>query len=80
MQPLSSDIESGVFVNDALSDEYGAAIGSVMHARKQYETACATHGSDSWTAQQAHDHLQREVEHRNEMRERHDAAAGDRSD
>lgn len=62
-------------MSEPMNDEYGAAIGSVMAARKQYETTCAAQGSDSWAAQQAHDYLLRETEHRNEMRVRHDAAA-----
>ena len=64
-------------VPDQLGDEYGAAIGSVMDARKRYEAVCAAQGSDSWAAQQAHDYLLREMEHRNRMREKHDAAAGE---
>ena len=66
-------------MSDELSDEYGAAIGSVMDARKRYEVTCAAQGSDSWAAQQAQDYLRREIEHRNEMRDRHDATAGERS-
>ncbi len=66
-------------MNNQASDEYGAAIGTVMAARKQYESACAVQGSDSWAAQQAHDYLLREVEHRNEMRKCYDAAAGERT-
>jgi hypothetical protein len=66
-------------MNNELSDAYGAAIGSVFEARKQYETACADQGSDSWAAQQAHEYLAREIEHRNQMRVRHDAAAGERT-
>lgn len=61
-------------MNDQLSDEYGAAIGSVMAARKRYEAACAAHGPASWAAQQAHEYLVREVDHRNKMRQQHDAA------
>lgn len=66
-------------MNDELSDEYGAAIGSVMDARKQYETVCTAQGSDSWAAHQAHEYLLREVQHRDEMRARHDASPGDRT-
>jgi len=65
-------------MSDQLSDEYGAAIGSVMDARKRYEAACAAQGSDSWAAQQAHEYLVREVDHRNDMRQRHDAAVRER--
>lgn len=55
-------------------DEYGAAIGSVMEARRQYEAACTAQGADSWAARQASEYLAREIEHRDEMRVRHDAA------
>ncbi len=55
-------------------DEYGAAIGSVMEARRQYEAACSSQGEDSWAARQAGEYLAREIEHRDEMRTRHDAA------
>jgi hypothetical protein len=59
---------------DSVDDEYGASIGSVMQARRQYEDACAAQGEDSWAARQAHEYLSREIEHRDAMRARHDAA------
>ncbi len=62
------------------SDEYGAAIGSVMEARKQYDAACAEQGPDSWAAQQAQESLTHKIAHRTEMRELHDAAGSSRSD
>jgi hypothetical protein len=61
-------------VTDTSNDEYGAAIGSVMEARRRYEVACRTQGEDSWAARQAGDYLAREIAHRDEMRARHDAA------
>lgn len=61
-------------MNEQPGDEYGASIGSVMKARKQYEEACAAQGPASWAAEQAHAYLAREIEHRNEMRQRHDEA------
>jgi hypothetical protein len=59
-----------------VGDEYRASVGSVMDARKQYDEACRTQGRDSWPAQQAQTYLNREIEHRNEMRARYDAASG----
>ncbi len=67
-------------LNDEVSEEYSAAIGSVMDARKRYEEACSTQGADSWAAQQAHDYLTREIDHRNEMRARYDATADERTE
>lgn len=61
-------------MTETVDDEYGAAIGSVMQARRQYEAACAAQGADSWAARQAHEYLTREIEHRDAMRARHDAA------
>ena len=61
-------------MSDEMIDEYGASIGSVMAARKDYETICAAEGADSHAAQQAHEHLSRQLQHRETMRERHDAA------
>lgn len=69
----SHPAESGM--NDQAGDEYSAAVGSVMDARKKYESTCEAQGADSWAAQQAHDYLEREIDHRNEMRRRHDEAA-----
>lgn len=62
-------------MNDQLSNEYGAAIGSVFDARKRYDAACEAQGSDSWAAQQAHEYLEREIDHRNQLREQYDAAS-----
>lgn len=62
-------------MNDDSADEYRAAIGSVVAARKRYDTVCASHGTYSWPAQQAREYLEREIAHRNLMRERHDAKA-----
>lgn len=61
-------------VTDTAIDEYGAAIGSVMEARRRYEVACRTYGEGSLAAQQAAEFLAREIKHRDEMRVRHDAA------
>lgn len=61
-------------MTDTLDDEYGASIGSVMRARRQYEEACASQGEDSRAARQAQEYLSREIEHRDAMRTRHDAA------
>lgn len=66
-------------MNNPMGDEYVAATGSVMAARKQYDDACTAQGAESWAAQQAHDYLQREIDHRNVMRERYDAAGSERS-
>lgn len=56
------------------SDDYGAAIGSVMEARRQYEAACRSQGEDSIAAREAEANLAREIEHRDQMRVQHDAA------
>lgn len=61
-------------MDQQVSTEYNAAVGSVMDARKRYETACTAQGAESWAAQQAREYLDREIEHRNEMRRRYDAA------
>ena len=61
-------------MTDTVDDEYGASIGSVMQARRQYEAARTSHGDDSSAARQAHEILSREIEHRDAMRARHDAA------
>ena len=55
-------------------DEYNEAVGAVMAARRQYEAMCDGQGAESWAAEQARDYLQRQIEHRDEMRKRHDAA------
>jgi hypothetical protein len=62
-------------MSDELYTEYSAAIGSLMVARKQYADACEDQGVESWAAEQAHDYLTREIEHRDQVRERYDAAA-----
>ena len=61
-------------MNDPNYDEYNASVGAVMQARKEYEVACAADGADSQGAEQAKAYLDRQVEHRNEMRRRHDKA------
>jgi hypothetical protein len=61
-------------MTDTTDDEYGASIGSVMQARRKYEAACTSQGEDSWAARQAQEYLSREIEHRDAMRARHDAA------
>jgi len=61
-------------MSDALYAEYSAAIGSLMMARKQYADACENQGEESWAAEQAREYLTREVEHRDRVRERYDAA------
>ena len=58
--------------------EYNDAIGSLMAARKQYADACESQGVESWAAEQAQEYLTREVEHRDQVRERYDAAARSR--
>lgn len=62
-------------MSDELYLEYNAAIGALMSARKQYADACDHQGADSWAAEQAQEYLTREVEHRDQVRERYDAAA-----
>ena len=62
-------------MTNELYAEYNAAIGSLMMARKQYVDACENQGSESWAAEQAQEYLNREVEHRDRVRERYDAAA-----
>jgi hypothetical protein len=65
-------------MSEELYSEYSAAIGSLMVARKQYADACDDQGAESWAAEQAQDYLTREIEHRDQVRERYDAAARDR--
>ncbi|GAC1511052.1 MAG: hypothetical protein NVS2B16_11940 [Chloroflexota bacterium] len=62
-------------VSNEPSDECGAATRSVVEARSRYEVVCATQGEESWAAQQAHDYLEREIVHRNEVRRCQDAGA-----
>jgi len=62
-------------MSEELFGEYNAAIGSLVAARGLYETACSAHGPGSEPALQAHDHLEREVERRDKMRVRYDAAS-----
>ena len=61
-------------MTESSDDEYGAAIGSVMEARRRYKMACEAQGEDSLAAHQASEYLAREIKHRDEMRARHDAA------
>lgn len=61
-------------MTERLNDDYGEAIGSVMRARRAYDSACTTQGTDSWAARQALEYLSREIEHRDAMRVQHDAA------
>ena len=65
-------------MSNELYAEYNAAIGSLMRARKQYADACENQGAESWAAEQAEEYLTREVEHRDRLRERYDAAARNR--
>jgi hypothetical protein len=67
-------------MNDESRDEYSASIGSVIDARKQFAAVSADQGPDSVAAQEAQDHLTHEIEHRDEMRIRHDATAGERAE
>ena len=62
-------------MSDELYLEYNATIGSVMLARKPYADACKEQGKDSWAAERAQEYLTREIEHRDEVRGRYDAAA-----
>ena len=62
-------------MTEELYAEYNAAIGSLMVARKQYADACESQGAESWAAEQAQEYLSREIEHRDRVRERYDAAA-----
>lgn len=62
-------------MSEDLYAEYNAAIGGLMVARKRYTDACETHGAESWAAQQAQEDLNREVEHRDQVRKRYDATA-----
>jgi hypothetical protein len=61
---------------EQLSDAYREAVGSVMAARTLYDQACAAHGADSWPAGQARDYLDREISHRNRLREQYDEVIG----
>ena len=65
-------------MTEELYAEYNAAIRSLMVARKQYADACETQGAESWAAEQAQEYLSREIEHRDRVRERYDAAARSR--
>jgi len=58
--------------NNQEVDEYNASVGAVVHARKEYETACTAMGADSWGAEQAKTYLDRQIQHRDEMRVLHD--------
>ena len=62
-------------MSEALYAEYNAAIGALIAARQQYAEACATQGVESWAAEQAQEYLTREIEHRDRVRLRYDAAA-----
>jgi hypothetical protein len=62
-------------MGNELYAEYNAAIGSLMAARQQYLDTCEKYGAESWPAEQAHEYLTREIEHRDEVRKRYDAAA-----
>ena len=62
-------------MTEELYAEYNAAIGSVMMARKWLADACENQGSESWAAAQAREYLAREIEHRDRVRKRYDAAA-----
>lgn len=62
-------------MSDEMYVEYNAAIGALMVARKEYADACETQGADSWAAEQAQEYVTREVAHRDQVRERYDAAA-----
>lgn len=65
-------------MSDELYLEYSSAIGSLRAARKRYSDACVAQGAESWAAEQAHEYLTREIEHRDEVQGRYDAAASDR--
>jgi hypothetical protein len=62
-------------MSNNLYAEYNATIGSVLSARKLYADACKEQGMESWAAEQAQEYLAREIEHRDRVRERYDAAA-----
>ena len=62
-------------MNEELYAEYNAAIGAVMLAQKQYTDACDDQGMESWAAERAREYLDREIEHRDRVREVYDAAA-----
>jgi hypothetical protein len=62
-------------MTDELYAHYNAAIGSLMLARKHYADACEEQGPDSWAAEQAKDYLDREIAHRDQLREQYDAVA-----
>lgn len=61
-------------MSDELYLEYNAAIAALMVARKQYADACKDQGPESWAAEQAQEYMTREVAHRDQVRERYDAA------
>lgn len=65
-------------MSNELYFEYNAAIGALMVARKGYADACESQGSESWAAEQAQEYLARQVEHRDQVRIRYDAAARNR--
>jgi hypothetical protein len=62
-------------MSDELYAEYNAAIGALMAARHQYTDACESQGAESWAAEQAQEYVTREIEHRDQVRKRYDAAA-----
>ncbi|HLJ66365.1 MAG TPA: hypothetical protein VKX16_03275 [Chloroflexota bacterium] len=62
-------------MSNTLYAEYNAAIGALMAARKLYADACEHQGAESWAAEQAQEYLSRQIEHRDEVRGRYDAAA-----
>jgi hypothetical protein len=62
-------------MRDGLYDEYNAAIGAVMGARKAYNDLCAAQGPASGAAEEAQQDLQRVISQRDEVRERYDAAS-----
>lgn len=54
--------------------EYGSAIRSLSDARLRYAEVCKDQGSESWAAEQAKGYLDREMQHRDKIRDRYDAA------
>ena len=62
-------------MSDELYVDYNATIASVMSARKRYVDACESQGAESWAAEQAQEYPSREIQHRDEVRGRYDAAA-----
>jgi len=61
-------------MSDQLYAQYSSATGALMMARKRYGDICANQGAESWAAEQAQEYLIREIEHRDLVRELHDAA------